>query len=663
MRIHLILMIGFILFQSCSLAQRGMYSSKSKKAIKYYESARTCFNTIDPISGLPGLECALDYVLKAIRKDSNFTEAYSLASNIFIEKSDIQRAIFYREKMIAKSNRVPSVEYYYLASMYMATGQYLKCKSYAQKFLNQINSNEVLVQKCLKFIKDCDFALKALATPSEFNPINMGAAINTNRPEYFPSITADDSTFLFTRRVIDANAPWGDEQEDIYVSFKQKGYWTNSTLISDQINSFFNEGAPTFSADGKYVIFVGCETGNRGDYEYGGNRKGYGSCDLFASEKVGDKWTKPFNLGPTINSRHWETQPSFSSDGKTLYFIRGLTFDRQVRNPKNQDIYFSELSEEGSWSKPQKLNNNINTSGREESVQIHPDGQTLYFSSNGHTGMGGLDIFMSKLGEDGQWGKPINLGYPINSFVDENSILVSSSGELAYFASNREGGFGSLDLYYFELPELYRPVNTTFMRGKVFDAVTKEPLSAKFELKDLSTGKVFKQAYANTGNGEFLVAIPTNKEFALHAEHEGYLFYSTNYSLDKMNKNENGFTIDVPMSPVQPGSFVLENIFFDVNQWTLKKESNAELNQLFKFLTINPSVKVELSGHTDSDGNKASNQTLSENRAKAVVNWLKERGISENRMVYAGYGDSLPLFPNTSDENKAKNRRTELKIR
>ncbi len=359
MRLHLILMIGFILLQSCSLAQRGMYSSKSKKAIKYYESARTCFNTIDPISGLPGLECALDYVLKAIRKDSNFTEAYSLASNIFIEKSDIQRAIFYREKMIAKSNRVPSVEYYYLASMYMATGQYLKCKSYAQKFLNQINSNEVLVQKCLKFIKDCDFALKALATPSEFNPINMGAAINTDRPEYFPSITADDSTFLFTRRVIDANAPWGDEQEDIYVSFKQKGYWTNSTLISDQINSFFNEGAPTFSADGKYVIFVGCETGNRGDYEYGGNRKGYGSCDLFASEKVGDKWTKPFNLGPTINSRHWETQPSFSSDGKTLYFIRGLTFDRQVRNPKNQDIYFSELSEEGSWSKPQKLNNNI----------------------------------------------------------------------------------------------------------------------------------------------------------------------------------------------------------------------------------------------------------------------------------------------------------------
>lgn len=662
MRIVIFSIITLLFMSSCGTAQKGMYSSKSKKAIKYYESARTCFNTIDPLTGLPGLECAQQYVLKAIAKDSNFTEAYSLASNIFIEKSEISKAIYYREKMIANSKRVPAVEYYYLASMYMATGQYLKCKVYAQNYLNQINPNEQLIQTCLKFLKDCDFALKAMATPSDFNPINMGAAINTDRPEYFPSITADDSTFLYTRRVIDENAPWGNEQEDIYVSFKQNNHWSDGRLISDQINSFFNEGAPTFSADGKYVIFVGCETGNRGDYQYGENRKGYGSCDLFASEKVGEKWTEPFNLGPPINSRHWETQPSFSSDGKTLYFVRGLTYDRQMRNPKNQDIYFSELTDQGKWTKPKRLNDNVNTTGREESVQIHPDGQTLYFSSNGHTGMGGLDIFMSKLGEDGEWGKPINLGYPINSFVDENSILVSSSGELAYFASNREGGYGSLDLYSFELPKEYRPVNTTFMKGKVFDAVTKKPLAAKFELKDLSNGKVFKQAYANKGNGEFLVALPKNKEFALHAEHEGYLFYSANYSLDKMNKKESGFTIDVPMSPVQPGSFVLENIFFDVNKWKLKKESNAELNQLFKFLTINPNVKVELSGHTDSDGDKESNQILSENRAKAVVNWLTNKGISQDRMIYAGYGDSQPLLPNTSVENKAKNRRTELKI-
>ena len=662
MRIYFLLVLFSFLMSSCSTAQKGMYSSKSKKAIKFYESARTCFNTVDPLTGSPALDCAEEFVLKALAKDSLFSEAYSLASNIKIEKGDVENAILYREKMIAYSSRVPAVEYFYLASMYMATGQYLKCKMNSQYYLNQINPNPKLVNACLKFKKDCDFALDAIANPSSIEPVNMGKAVNTDRPEYFPSITADDSTFLFTRRVIDENAPWGNEQEDIYVSTKLSGHWSNGELISDNINSFYNEGAPTFSADGKYVIFVGCETGNKGDYEYGGNRKGYGSCDLFASEKIGDNWSIPFNLGPPINSKHWETQPSFSSDGKTLYFIRGLTFDREMRNPKNQDIYFSELTDNQGWTKPKKLNQNINTSAREESVQIHPDGQTLYFSSNGHTGLGGLDIFMSKLDDNGQWGKAINLGYPINSFVDENSILVSSDGELAYFASNREGGFGSLDLYSFKLPKKYQPINTTYMKGRVFDAETKKPLAAKFELKDLSNGKVFKQAFANSGNGEFLVAIPKNKEFALHAEHEGYLFYSMNYSKEKLTESSSGFSIDVPMSPIQPGSFVLENIFFDVNKWTLKKESNAELNLLLKFLNLNLTVKVELAGHTDSDGDKESNQILSENRAKAVVDWLVSKGIAKDRMTFLGYGDTMPLLPNTSTENKAKNRRTELKI-
>ncbi len=662
MRLLMLLSLFSLLSASCGTAQKGLYSTKSKKAIKYYQAAKTCFNTIDPNTGSPGLACAEEYILKALDKDSLFTEAYSLASNVYIETGDIEKAIFYREKMIKNSKKVLAVEYFYLASMYMATGQYLKCRNNAQLYLNQINPNPKLVEVCLQFLKDCDFAVKAISTPSSFEPLNMGKAINTDRPEYFPSITADDSMFLFTRRVLDENAPWGNEQEDIYVSTKQFGHWSDGALISENINSFYNEGAPTFSADGKYVIFVGCETGNKGDYEYGGDRKGYGSCDLFASEKVGDTWSKPFNLGPPINSRNWETQPSFSSDGKTLYFVRGLTFDRQMRDPKNQDIYFSELTDQGRWTKPKKLGANINTPGREESVQIHPDGQTLYFSSNGHTGMGGLDIFMSKLDDNGKWGKAINLGYPINSFVDENSILVSSNGELAYFASNRDGGFGSLDLYSFKLPEKYRPINTTFMKGRVYDAVTKKPLAAKFELKDLSNGQVFKQAYANSGNGEFLVAIPKNKEFALHAEHEGYLFYSMNYSSEKLTQSAAGFSIDVPMSPVQAGSFVLENIFFDVNKWSLKKESNAELNLLYKFLILNPQVNVELAGHTDSDGNAVSNQILSENRAKAVVDWLVDKGINKERMTSKGYGDTLPILPNTSEQNKAKNRRTELKI-
>ncbi len=181
--------------------------------------------------------------------------------------------------------------------------------------------------------------------------------------------------------------------------------------------------------------------------------QGKGSCDLFASEKEGSNWSKPFNMGAPINTGNWESQPSFSSDGKTLYFIRGKVRYKQRRNPGEQDIYMTQIQDDGTWSLPKRLSDKINTPGREESVQIHPDGQTLYFSSDGHPGMGSLDIYLSRLDESGEWGKPENMGYPINTFKDENSTLVSSSGEFAYFASNRDGGMGSLDLYSFVMPE------------------------------------------------------------------------------------------------------------------------------------------------------------------------------------------------------------------
>jgi outer membrane protein OmpA-like peptidoglycan-associated protein len=406
---------------------------------------------------------------------------------------------------------------------------------------------------------------------------------------------------------------------------------------------------------------VGCATGP--DNLYGAGRKGYGSCDLFVSERIGEEWTPPVNMGKPINSGHWETQPCFSSDGKTLYFVRGLVKRRERRDSKNQDIYMTEILPNGTWSDPVKLGGNINTPGREESVQIHPDGQTLYFSSNGHTGMGGQDLYMSRKDATGRWGKAVNLGYPINTHKDENSLLVSSNGDVALFASDRDGGYGGLDLYSFVLPKKYQPIETTFMKGLVYNEETKEPLSAKFQLIDLKTGKVFKAAIANSKSGDFMVALPKNKDFALIAEHDGYFFYSKNYSLDKLAKNKDGFLVDVPMKPINSGdTFVLENIFFDVNKYELKSASISELGKLKDILTENSDLKIELGGHTDSDGNDDKNQILSENRAKAVVSWLVKKGIESNRLSYKGYGETRPLVPNDSVDNKAKNRRTEVRI-
>ena len=491
----------------------------------------------------------------------------------------------------------------------------------------------------------------------------MGPNVNTERPEYFPSLTADDQTLLFTRDVIDANAVGAGHQEDIWFSQKNGDQWDLSNPISNSVNSIYNEGAPTFSADGKYVIFVGCEFGERGDFEYGEGRTGKGSCDLFASEKEGSNWSKPFNMGAPINTGNWESQPSFSSDGKTLYFIRGMVRYKQRRNPGEQDIYMTQIQDDGTWSLPKKLSDKINTPGREESVQIHPDGQTLYFSSDGHPGMGSLDIYLSRLDEAGEWSKPENMGYPINTFKEENSTLVSSSGEFAYFASNRDGGEGSLDLYSFVMPESKRPIKTTFMKGKVYDVETKEPLAADFQLIDLKTGVMSKRAVANRGNGEFIVALPINKDFALIAEHDGYFFYSENYSIGKLVKNEDGFFIDVPMRPIKKGApFVLENIFFDSDKSTLKPESVTELNKLLGILNKNEALRIELGGHTDSDGNDEHNLQLSDNRAKSVVDWLIEKGVDKAKLQFKGYGESKPRVENDTPQNKALNRRTEVII-
>lgn len=662
--IYIILVSVLTLISSCSVAQPGRYTSSSKKAIKLYEAGRVCFGQIDHITGKRSLGCAESNLLKAIEKDPTFSEAYSLLSNVYVKKGDLNKAVSYKEQMMTKTTKFSKSEYFYLATMLMAQGEYQKVIEYSNKYLATRNANPRFVVKCQEYIRNSKFGINAKRNPVDFNPINMGAQINTHNPEYFPSLTADDSTLLFTRLIDDARVQHRPQnQEDIFITTKMSdGMWVSSRSVSSNVNTVANEGAPTLSADGKYIILVGCATGPDG--KYGNDREGYGSCDLFVSERIGKEWTKPVNMGAPINSEHWETQPCFSSDGKTLYFIRGLVKHRERRDPQNQDIYKTEILPNGTWSKPEKLGANINTPGREESVQIHPDGQTLYFSSNGHTGMGGQDLYMSRKDATGRWGKAVNLGYPINTHKNENSLLVSSKGTVALFSSNREGGFGDMDLYSFNMPKELQPIKTTFMKGLVYDEKTKEPLAAKFQLIDLKTGKIFKAAIANSKSGDFMVALPKNKEFALIAEHDGYFFYSKNYSLDKLTKNKTGFLINVPMKPMESGGvFVLENIFFDVNKADLKPNSITELNKLKKILEENVSMRIELGGHTDSDGNDANNQVLSENRAKAVVNWLVEKGIANTRLSYKGYGETVPLVENNSPENKAKNRRTEVKIK
>jgi outer membrane protein OmpA-like peptidoglycan-associated protein len=390
-------------------------------------------------------------------------------------------------------------------------------------------------------------------------------------------------------------------------------------------------------------------------------RKSFGSCDIYFSQKTPARWSEPVNIGPPINTNQWETQPSFSSDGKTLYFVKAF---HTREGTKEQDIYVSEIGEDGKFSAPVKLGPNVNTPGKEESVYIHPDNQTLYFSSDGHPeNMGGLDLYVSRRQADGSWGPAINLGYPINTAADENSLLVGPEGNVAYFASDREGGYGGLDLYSFELPQDVRPQPITYIKGKVYDIRTKAPLDANVELVDLQTQKAAVRAFSNSG-GEFLTVLTAGKNYLVNVNRNGYLFYSDNFSLmDTKADFDHPFILEIPLQPIDTGvSIVLKNIFFDVDKFDLKPESKAECEKLIAFMKNNPKLKIEISGHTDSDGNKKANQVLSQNRAKAVYDYVVAAGIPAARMTYKGYGDTKPKVPNTSPENKALNRRTEMKI-
>ncbi len=245
-----------------------------------------------------------------------------------------------------------------------------------------------------------------------------------------------------------------------------------------------------------------------------------GSCDIYISKKSGNKFQAPRDLGGPINTTGYETQPSFSSDGRTLYFIRKV---KNAEGRAQQDIFVSFIDDNSTWSDPIQLPSNINTDRDEFSVFIHPDNQTLYFSSGGHPGFGGLDIFMSKRREDGSWGDPMNLGYPINTSSDESSLLVSPDGSIAYFASDRTDTRGGLDLYQFELYEKARPVPMTYMKGTVYDADTKKPLAASFELIDLASAKTMVRSVSNDVTGEFLVCLPAGKSYALNVSKDGYL--------------------------------------------------------------------------------------------------------------------------------------------
>ncbi len=621
----------------------GKYSSSNKSAIRDYEDGKKQYDSRQDVKAIKLME-------SAIRKDTNFIEAWMVLGQIYLEGRDYKSSLEHYRKVVQISpSYLPGVNVL-VGDLEMKFGNYANAKlNYENYLTNSKNLAAEFKSEAEAKIRSCIFALDAIAHPIPFQPINLGPGVNTAEAEYYPSFTVDQQEIVFTRDVKDPRAQEG-HQEDFYISKLKDTTWLVAKNAGAPLNSNGNEGAPTISVDGRILFFAACE---RPD--------GLGSCDIYISQRIADgNWSKPFNIGAPINSSEWESQPSFSSDGRTLYFIRGSS---NRNREKRYDIYYSNFQLDMTWSTPVRLSDTINTNGIEESVFIHPDNQTLYFSSNGHTGMGGLDIFVSRRLENGSWGIPVNLGYPINTADDENSLVVSADGKKAYFSSNRKGGNGNLDLYYFSLYEKVRPALVSYVKAKVVDVETGNPLAAQFEIIDVESGKVIISNSTDKKLGEFLACLPAGKNYMLNVNKETYLFYSDYFECKNATDKQNAFVLTIPMEKIGAGKkVVLKNIFFDVNQFALKAESNSELNKLMALLKSQPNMRIEVSGHTDNTGDKKANVILSEQRAKAVVNFLIEKGIPTARMTYKGYGDSKPVGTNDTEEGKAKNRRTEFSI-
>jgi outer membrane protein OmpA-like peptidoglycan-associated protein len=399
------------------------------------------------------------------------------------------------------------------------------------------------------------------------------------------------------------------------------------------------------SQDGEWLVFTGCYRPDS-----------YGGCDLYISYRTPSGWSAAKNLGSKINSDQWESQPCLSPDKRELYFA-----SRRAGGLGGSDIYVSRLLDNGEWGDPENLGPGVNTTADEQCPFIHADNQTLYFTSSFWPGYGDDDLFYVRKEPNGSWSVPVNLGYPINTIDREGTLFITADGKTAYYSSERKDSYGGLDIYSFELKQDIRPYETRWVKGKVTDKKTGKGIAATLELTDLSTRQIISKVKTDS-LGNYLLTLPTGRDYAFTVNQRGYLFNSDQYFL------KNGITDSTAEKNImlqaieQNASIVLKNIFFETNRFELSPASLVELDKLVTLLNENPTLKIEISGHTDNVGKAESNLLLSDNRAKAVVDYLVSKKIEAKRLTAKGYGLSKPVADNNTEEGRAQNRRTEMKI-
>jgi len=623
---------------------------------------------------------ALDFYLSANKFNPNNAALNYKIGKCYLYSSFKLKSIPHLEKAFQLDANVDPQIHYVLGKAYHLDMQWDKAILEYKKFQATLNVKEFkdLIDEVNKKIQECLTGKELVQKPIRVFIDNVGPEINSSYPEYGPVITADESVLMFTSRRPgttggkmdqDLNEPF----EDIYVSYNKNGKWTQAVNMGKPINTEGHDATMGLAPDGQTLLIYLDEKGNGNIFQ----------CDL-----KGEVWSKPERLNKNVNTDYHESSASLAADGKRMFFV-----SNRPDGLGDRDIYMSTKDEKGKWGKAVNLGPTINTQWGEEGIFIHPDGKTIYFSSQGHKTMGGYDIFKSVWDETTKtWSTPENLGYPVNTPDDDVFFVVSASGKHGYYASFNGSGYGEKDIYLITflgpekpmimnnednlLASLAAPVKETviaptvqikeaqltILKGVITDAMTKKPLEATIDLIDNVKNEVVASFTSNSSTGRYLVSLPAGRNYGIAVKKEGYLFHSENFDIPATAAFQE-VTKDVELKNVAVGSkIILKNIFFDFDKATLRPESTNELERLTQLLKDVPTLKIEISGHTDSKGADDYNKKLSDNRAKAVVAYLIGKGIAADRLTAVGYGEEQPIATNDTDEGRQMNRRTEFKI-
>jgi outer membrane protein OmpA-like peptidoglycan-associated protein/tetratricopeptide (TPR) repeat protein len=617
-------------------------------------------------------DAALDFFEPAYKFNPNNAELNFLVGYCYLHALHRERrkSLTYLQKSLALDPEFdPMHIHLILAQSYQINYQW--DKAIEQYRLHQkANQAEGESKAAKKGIEECLVGIELIKNPIRCFIDNLGKFVNTEFPEYAVVINADESEMLFTARRPDTQGGTmdrGQYLEDVYQSLKKEGNWMPAVNLGEKVNSKKNDATVGLLPNGLEMLV-------------------YIEGDIYESEWKKGQWTSPSKFSNKINTKYHETSACFSPDAQTLYFVS----DKPDGSMGGYDIYVTKKNAKGEWGDAINLGTHINTEYNEEGVFIHPDGKTMYFSSNGHNNMGGFDIFKSVF-ENGKWSTPENMGYPINTPEDDVFFVVNARGNRGYYSATKEDGFGLQDLYVITLlgSEKYVMLNTedhllssgdtfiekiiepevtitrsqlTLFKGTILDSISKKPVASQMVVKDILKDEVVNIVNTDDITGKFLIPLPSGRDYGISIKHPDYLFHSENFNIP-VGGDFQEIEKTVLLKKIQIGSkTILKNIFFDTGEATLRPESISELNELLAFLNENNTLKVEISGHTDSVASDDYNLRLSDRRAKAVVDYLIAKGISKDRMVAKGYGETQPISSNDTDEGRQLNRRTEMRI-